>query len=261
MDNFCENFSLKGKTVVLTGGAGLYGMCIARAVMNAGAKVFVASSNLENLEKAAQTLRGEGGDVTALQLDLADEASILALCDEVYKRAGVVDVLINNAVARPVKSFDGPSADFERSMHINATGTFLISRAFGNKMAQRGKGSIINISSIQGHVGPEPALYEGLPMNGMIPDYYFHKGGLVQLTRFLASYYGKSGVRCNAVAPGGFVTENHLPEFIKRYSAKTMLGRMAGPEDIQGIIVFLASDASAYITGVDIPVDGGYLNK
>lgn len=261
MDNFNKRFSLQGKTAVLTGGAGLYGRCIAQALIGAGARLFMASSNLPRLQLAADALVAQGGDVQALHLDLAQEDSILALCQDVYDKAGRVDILVNNAVARPMKQFDAPAADFEQSMKVNATGTFLVSRAFGNRMAQDGGGSIINISSIQGQVGPEPALYEGTNINSLIPDYFVHKGGLEQLTRFLASYYGKSGVRCNTIAPGGLYTEDTSPLFVKRYSEKTMLGRMAGEEDIKGAVVFLASDASEYITGASLPVDGGYLAK
>ena len=261
MDNGENIFSLKGKTALLTGGAGLYGTPIADALAFAGAKLYIASRDLDNLEQTARNLCEKGADVTAKKLDLSDEQSILALCDDIYRESGSVDILVNNAVARVMPSFDAPAEAFELSMHINITGTFLISRAFGNRMAECGSGSIINISSIQGHVGPEPALYEGTQMLSLIPDYFVHKGGMEQMTRFMASYYGQRGIRCNSVVPGGLYTEKTNPIFLERYSKKTMLGRMANTEDIKGVIVFLASDASAYITGASIPVDGGYLAK
>jgi len=144
-------------------------------------------------------------------------------------------------------------------MEVNATGLFVISRAFGQHMAERGRGSIINVGSIQGLVGPDYTLYEGLDW-GTPPDYFFHKGGLVQLTRLLASKLGPRGVRANAVIPGGFFT-NQDPRFVERYNARTFLGRMANQSDLKGVIVFLASDASAYVTGASIAVDGGYTAK
>lgn len=110
-------------------------------------------------------------------------------------------------------------------------------------------------------VAPDASLYAGLDMDGFIPDYFFHKGGLVQLTRFWASYYGPSGVRCNCISPGGVFTEKLSEEFVRRYSERTMLGRMANPDDIVGLALFLASDSARYITGTNIPVDGGYTAK
>ena len=126
-------------------------------------------------------------------------------------------------------------------------------------MAENGGGSIVNVGSIQGCVGPDYTLYEGLGC-GCPPDYYFHKGGMNQLTRFVASKLGPAGVRCNTIIPGGFLNGQD-PRFIERYSARTMLGRMANASDLKGAIVFLASDASNYITGTEIPIDGGYIAK
>lgn len=259
--NIMDKFSLKGKTAVVTGGRGLYGRQIAIALALAGAKTYIASTSTDELEKAAQEMREEGCDVTALYVDLGDEKSILALKDEVIKREGRVDILVNNAVTRPMKSWDDTAANFAESMKVNATGLFIITRAFGNAMAEAGSGSIINIGSIQGMVGADAALYEGLGITGFIPDYFFHKGGAINFTRFAASYYGKNNVRCNCVCPGGIRSSRTSDEFVKRYSDRTLLGRMAGPDDLMGIIIFLASDASLYITGANIPVDGGYTAK
>jgi NAD(P)-dependent dehydrogenase (short-subunit alcohol dehydrogenase family) len=110
-------------------------------------------------------------------------------------------------------------------------------------------------------VGPDKTLYEGLDFHGLIPDYFFHKGGMINFTRFAAGYYGSKNVRCNCISPGGFRNEKTPGVFAKRYSKRTFLGRMANEEDMKGIIVFLASDASLYITGSNIPVDGGYTAK
>ena len=126
-------------------------------------------------------------------------------------------------------------------------------------MAAHGGGSIINIGSIQGMVGPDLTLYEGIDWSAP-PDYFFHKGGLLQLTRYAAAKLGPRQVRVNCISPGGFFADQDA-KFVQRYNARTFLNRMASATDLKGVIVFLASDASAYITGANIPVDGGYTAK
>lgn len=252
-------FHLDGKVAVVTGGAGLYGRQIVEALAEAGARTFMASRDLAKLQAQVEVFRQAGLEVTALELDQGDEQSVLRLLDSVVQQAGGADVLINNAVLRPMRDWNSPAADFAKSMEVNATGLFVISRAFGEHMAQRGAGSIVNVGSIQGLVGPDYTLYEGLDW-GIPPDYFFHKGGLVQLTRFMASKLGPRGVRVNAVIPGGFFN-NQDPRFVERYNARTFLGRMADESDLKGAIVFLASDASTYVTGASIAVDGGYTAK
>ena len=254
-----ELFDLRGKVAVVTGGAGLYGRQIVEALAEAGARTFMASRNLDQLRRQAEVFRGQGLEVTPLALDQGREESILALLETVAGQAGGVDVLVNNAVLRPMKDWSSPAAEFAKSLEVNGTGLFIITRAFGEHMAGRGGGSIINVGSIQGHVGPDFTLYEGLGW-GIPPDYFFHKGGLMQLTRYAASRLGPQGVRVNAVIPGGFF--NHQdPAFLARYHARTFLGRMANETDLKGVIVFLASEASAYVTGTGVAVDGGYMAK
>ena len=170
-------FSLKGKTALVTGAAGLVGRQIALALAQAGAKVFLASRSLEKLEVEAGALRKQGYDVAALSYDQTKEDSIRALRDEVLNRGKRLDVLVNNAVDRPMKDWSSPAKDFARSMEANATGVFMMIRTFGEAMAAQGAGSILNIGSIQGMVGPDFTLYEGLDW-GVPPDYFFHKGGL-----------------------------------------------------------------------------------
>ncbi len=257
-----ESFDLAGKVALVTGGAGLYGKQIVEALAEAGADTYAASRNVEQLEKSCARLRTGDRAITALQLDLAQEASILGLRDAILERSGRIDILVNNAVARPMRGgFEDSSEAFAESMCVNATGLFTITRAFGDVMAERGGGSIINVGSIQGMVGPDPTIYEGTGMHGFYPDYFFHKGGMINFTRFVASYYGRRGVRCNCISPGGFQTSYHPEQFVRQYSERTMLGRMANESDIKGVIVFLASDASLYITAANIPVDGGYTAK
>ena len=256
-----DKFSLQGKTALITGAAGLYGRQIATAVAEAGATCFIASRSLPSLHAVADELCERDLDVTALSYDQGDEKSILALRDELKNRVGGIDILVNNSVLRPMKKgFDDDAAAFARSMEVNATGLFVISRAFGDLMAERGGGSILNIGSIYGLIAPDPTIYQGTDINGWLPDYFFHKGGWINLTRYFASIYGKDGIRVNCLSPGGCYT-NQDANFVERYSDKTMLGRMANPEDLGGPVAFLLSDASAYITGVNLPVDAGYTAK
>jgi len=256
-----EMFSLTGKTALVTGGAGLYGRQIVEALAEAGAKTFTASRNLERLKEFTTGLSGQGYDVTASRVDLADEKSVLDLRDKLMEQSGRLDILVNNAVLRPMKGYEDNAANFALSMQVNATGLFIITRAVGDIMARQKSGSIINISSIMGVIGPDPTNYEGTQMQAWYPDYFFHKGGMVNFTRFIASRYGAYGVRCNCVIPGGLFTPQMPEKFVKNYSRRTCLGRLANETDLKGIIVFLASDASAYVTGANIPVDGGYTSK
>lgn len=258
--NVIDSFKLTGKVALITGGAGLFGRQIVIALAEAGARTIIASRGLDAIEAQAKELRSQGYDVTAMQLDQEQRSSVQALHDQIVKEFGGLDILVNNAVARPMKGWDDPDG-FAKSMAVNATGIYHMTQIFGNHMAGRGKGSIINISSIQGNVGPDFSLYEGTPMEGKLPcDYFFHKAGMINLTRAAAAYYGPKGVRVNALSPGGFFN-NQDPTFLKRYNQRTFLGRMANDEDLKGAIVFLASDAAAYITGVNIAVDAGYTAK
>lgn len=253
-----DHFSLAGKHAIVTGAAGLYGKAIAEALAGVGACVWLASRDETKLSALAATFQARGWQAEAIAFDQADPAAAESLARTVMERAGGIDVLVNNATTRPMKSVDDPVERFDESMRVNATGLFALTRAVAEQMAGKGSGSIINIGSIQGVVGPDATLYEGLGMNGFIPDYFFHKGGMVNFTRFVASCYGPRGVRCNCLSPGGVLSEKMPSEFVKRYSRRTALGRTARLEDIQGPIVFLASDASAYVTGVNLMVDGGY---
>ena len=254
-----DSFSLEGRVALVTGGAGMYGRQIVAACAEAGAKTYVASRNLEACEKLAAAEREHGLDVEALQYDQSDEDAILALCDAVYAKSGRLDVLVNNSVARPMKEWDDPVDCWRASMEVNATGLFTITRAFGERMAQSGSGSIVNIGSIQGMVGADFWLYEEVPW-GAAPDYFFHKGGMLNFTRYVAAYYGPRGVRCNVISPGGFFND-HDHGFLWRYNSRTFLGHMAGDTALKGAVVFLASDASGYVTGANLVVDGGYTAK
>jgi len=261
--NVIESFSLKGKVAFLTGGAGKYGRQIVSALAEAGSKTFIASRNLDALEKVALEERGRGYDVSALQLHLEDEASIIRVHDEIMARSGRIDILINNAVVRSATNgWDNPMEAFDSSLHVNASGLFAITRIFAEEMKKQGAGSIINIGSMMGMVGVELDNYSGTDMNpNPSPIYHYEKGGMINFTRWAAGILGKFNVRVNCVSPGGLWEPTHPPRFVENYSRRTQLGRMANDTDLKGIIVFLASDASAYVTGTNIPVDGGYTAK
>ena len=261
MMNVLDMFSLKGKVAVITGGAEKIGRQCGLALAQAGAKTYVSSRSEAKLRDIEESYRREGVEVRALQLDLEDERSIEAFYQQIMsENSGQVDVLVNNAGARLMANWDDAD-NFSRSVNIYAVGLYRITRLFGHTMAERRSGSIINIGSIHGMIGPDASLYEGLNMDGFGADYYFIKGGIVNFTRIAASYYGPYNVRCNCLSPGGLRSERNTEEFALRYAQRTFLGRMAGPDDFMGAVVFLASDASRYVTGVNLPVDGGYTAK
>ncbi len=259
--NVMDSFRLDGKVAVVTGGSGLYGRQIVEALAEAGAKVYTASRNLEANEAYAKTMRDAGLEVYGGQVDQGDQESVERFLKEITKNGDKVSILVNNSVLRITNGYQCDPALFDQSMHVNATGLMMISRAFGDHIAENGGGSIINIGSYMGLLGPDYNLYRDTTMaTDFAGDYFFHKGGMVTYTKFLASHYGEKNVRCNVLNLGGFF--NGQPKkFVERYSAKTFLGRMANETDVKGAVVFLASEASAYITGTGITIDGGYCEK
>ena len=255
-------FDLTGKVALVTGGAGRYGRQIVEALAEAGATVWTASRTLEKNEEYAREMREKGYEVYGDQYDQASDESIHGLLERILSKSGKVDILVNNSALRCTKGFWSTAENLNESFAANATGLIMITRAFGDHMAHRGSGSIINIGSYMGDLGCNETLYEGCPHISSVgaADYFFHKGGMHNLTRFMASRYGPKGVRCNCLSLGGLF--NNQPEpFLEQYAKATFLGRMANNEDIKGIIVYLASDASAYMTGAVLPVDGGYSAK
>ena len=259
--NILDFFRLDGKVAVVTGGSGLYGRQMVEALAQAGAKVYTASRTLESNEKCAKAFREKGLEVYAGQVDQSDEESVKRFLAEVTKDGQKVDILVNNSVLRVTKGYQTSPEAFDLSLHVNGTGLMIMSRAIGDHMAENGGGSIINIGSYMGILGPDYELYKGTDMpTDFAGDYFFHKGGMLNYTKFLASHYGSRNVRCNILNLGGFFN-NQPKEFVKRYSAKTFLGRMANETDIMGAIVFFASEASSYITGASLNIDGGYAAK
>ncbi|HOX86631.1 MAG TPA: SDR family oxidoreductase [bacterium] len=251
-----ELLSLKGKIVLVTGGAGRYGRPIVEALAEADATVITASRNLESGEKVAAEFCQRGLDVQAMRVDQGDHDSVVQLKKAIGDRLGRLDVLINNAVARPMKGYDSPLSEWEESMRINATGLFDITREMAELIAEGGGGAIINIASMMGMFGPDLSNYEGTKIGIPMPDYFFHKGGMITLTRYLARVLADRKIRVNCISPGGLYAGQE-ERFVANYSRKVPVGRMAEHDDIKGLVVFLASPASAYINGENILIDGG----
>jgi len=255
--NVKELLSLKNKIVLVTGGAGLYGKCIVEGLAEADGTVITASRNLDTCEKVAQEYRDKGLDVHAMRVDQADHNSVMNLKKEITDKFGRLDVFVNNAVSRPMKGYNAPLEEFAESMRVNATGMIDILREMADLITQSGGGSIVNISSMMGMFGPDFSNYEGTDMGKDVPpDYFFHRGGIINLTRYLARVYADKKIRANCISPGGLF--NNQPErFLENYSKKVPVGRMANNDDIKGLVVLLASEASAYINGENILMDGG----
>lgn len=253
-------FSLKERVALVTGGAGRYGRQICRALAEAEATVIVGSRNYEHCESFAGELRGESHcDAAALCLDVMADRSVEDAMTQIASRWGRIDILFNNAVsvqAAPARRHG--TGDWAQAMESNATGLYRMIRAFGETMARQSSGSIVNIASIYGMVSPDFRIYEGSEPMTNPPSYGFAKAGMIQLTRYFAVYFASRGVRVNSISPGGLCSREMPPAFVAEYVKRTPLGRMAGPNDLKGAALFLASDASSYVTGQNLIVDGGY---
>lgn len=266
--NSLELFSLKNKVAIVTGALGLIGKNHCSALADAGANIIVCDLNEEKCKSFASSLPTRS---IGVGVDITNKSSVEDLKDKTLKEFGRIDILVNNAAindmfenpqtaAEQSKFENYPLDMWQKSLDVNVTGTFLCSQVIGSEMAKAGKGSIINIASTYGLVGPDQSIYkkpDGSQNFYKSPAYPATKGAIVNFTRFLAAYWGNKGVRVNTLSPGG-VENNQDDYFIKNYSAKTPLGRMALPNDYKGAIIFLASDASAYMTGANLIVDGGW---
>jgi NAD(P)-dependent dehydrogenase (short-subunit alcohol dehydrogenase family) len=261
-------FSLEGKTAIVTGGTGLIGKKHCEALSAAGADVIVADIDLNSTQEFAESL---GKNALGISLDVTNSESLEKAKSEILTKFGTIDILVNNAaindmfenpaMAAELSAFEKyPIESFRKSLEVNVLGVFLCSQIFGSEMAKQGSGSIINVASTYGMVGPDQNIYKnkaGEQTFFKSPSYPTTKGAVLNFTRYLAAYWGKNGVRVNTLSPGG--VENSQDDFfVQQYSAKTLLGRMAQPTDYQGALIFLASDASAYMTGANLVVDGGW---
>jgi NAD(P)-dependent dehydrogenase (short-subunit alcohol dehydrogenase family) len=261
-------FDLSGRVAIITGGAGLLGIAHARAIHSAGGipvLIDLAPVDLQRLRERA------GFDVECLACDITSEPALEAALESVNARYGRVDILVNNAANNPKVETTGgldnsrlenyPLRQWQADLAVGLTGAMLCSRIFGSEMARRGKGVIVNIASDLALIAPDQRLYA---IEGRAPDqqpvkpvsYSVVKSGLIGLTRYLATYWAGSGVRANALCPGG-VENGQDAVFLERIADRIPLGRMAGVDEYRGAMLFLCSDASLYMTGAILTVDGG----
>ncbi|TAM93452.1 MAG: SDR family oxidoreductase [Chitinophagaceae bacterium] len=257
-------FRLDGKVAIVTGGAGYFGKPISLGLAEAGAQVVIASRDETKCKAYASVLRERGLTAEGVSLDLSDDTSIDNIVKEVIKKYSHIDILINNAVSRSgMKDLEQLSRDdIEKEQSINTSGLMLLTKSVVAVMIKQRYGNIINIGSIQGVVGPNFPVYGKTGMTSPV-NYTYDKWGMIGFTKWLANNYGKFNIRTNCISPGGYgpgVEEksNEISEFIDNYKRLTPLGRFAEDNDIKGPVIFLASDASAYITGHNLVVDGGW---
>lgn len=263
-----EMFALNNKTAIVTGALGLLGKQHCYALSEAGANIVVVDLDENGSKYLAESLTT---DSIGVRLDVTDPDSITSLREKVIAKFGTIDILVNNAAIND--SFENPKAALEqskfenyplelwqKSIDVNLTGVFLCSQILGSVMAEQRSGSIINIASTYGMVAPDQRLYvnkKGEQAFHKPPAYSVTKGAIISFTKYLAAYWGNKGVRVNTLPPGG-VENNQDDFFIESYSKRTPLNRMAKPTDYKGALVFLASDASSYMTGANLVIDGGW---
>jgi 2-deoxy-D-gluconate 3-dehydrogenase len=253
----------------VSGGAGLLGAEFCRTLAEAGAAVVVADIDGDAAQELASTLKDREFKAVAVRTDVTSPESCQQMVEISLNAYGRLDILVNSAVLDPkfdahhgghTNSFeDYPLAAWNQSLDVNLTGIFLSCQAAVRPMLRQGEGVIINLSSIYGLTGPDQRIYQ---KEGSRPQYkpvYYSvtKAGVIGLTRYLAAYYAGKNIRVNTLTPGG-VYNDHDELFVKAYSARAVLGRMAQKGDMNGALLFLASEASAYMTGANLVVDGGW---
>jgi len=271
MTTILEKFDLTGKVALVTGGAGLLGAEFCQILSQAGAAVVVVDLNAESAQKVARDLTRCGCQALAVDVDITDPAAVQYMRDMVLDAFGSLDILVNSAALDP--KFDpghvqpGSSGAFEdypleawqQALDVNLTGMFLVSQAVAPVMLTQKSGVIINVCSMYGLVGPDQRLYQ---RQGQLPRfkpvyYSVTKSGVLGFTKYLATYYAGKNIRVNALTPGG-VFNGHDEAFLQEYAARAVLGRMAEKDEMNGALLFLASDASSYMTGANLVVDGGW---
>jgi len=271
MENILDKFSLKEKTVLVTGGAGLLGKQFALSLAQAGAKVMVADLAYDLAKAYSDSLNSQGLLTEALAVDITDSLSVKEMVEFTLKRFGRLDALVNSAAMDPkfdpahqgqqsANAFETyPLSAWQDAIDVNLTGLFLACQAAVIPMLEQGSGVIVNICSTYGLVGPDQRIYErdDAPQQFKPVYYSVTKAGILGMTRYLATYYAGKNIRVNALTPGG-VYNGHDETFMKAYSARTVLGRMAALDEMSGAMLFLVSDASSYMTGSNLVVDGGW---
>lgn len=252
-------FSLPQRDIWVFGGAGYLGRSVVAQLVAMQARVLCV--DLGDRARAMIDEAGWQGQADAAALDAADTTAVEAFVKDQIAARGVPQGLVVMTYASTAKRFDDLSVeDFDRVNHGNLTATFVLARAVGNAMAEQGGGSIVLFSSMYGSVSPDPGVYAA-PMNPNPVEYGVGKAGIQQMTRYLAVHYGPKNIRVNAVSPGPFpnpTLQQEKPEFIDRLSHKVPMGRVGQAPEIAGAVTFLLSDASSYVTGQNLAVDGGW---
>ena len=261
-----ESFTVKNKVIVITGALGILGTAYTKGFSQTGASVVIVDLDSAPChQKATEIAKEHGTKPLGIGCDITNRTEVERMTEEVVSKYGHIDVLVNNAAIQTEHFFDPfeqfPIEDWNKVMSTNVTGMFLCSQTVAREMEKKQSGSIINISSIYGVVSPDQRIYEGaVYRENQINTpliYSTSKGAVISLTHYLATYLAKYNIRVNAVTPGG-VYSGQNETFVKKYSERCPLGRMAKPEEIFSAIYFLASDASSYITGHNLVVDGGW---
>jgi 2-deoxy-D-gluconate 3-dehydrogenase len=271
MKSIPEMFNLKDRVAVVTGGSGLLGRQFCLTLAEAGAAVAVVDINAEVAESVAAEIADQGGKAISIPTNIADPDSVTAMTNKTLSTYGRLDILVNSAALDPKFDPDSigeqganafetfPLDGWQQALDVNLTGMFLCSQAAVKPMLEKRKGVIINLCSTYGLGGPDQRLYQrkGQPPMYKPVTYTVTKSGVIGMTKYLATYYGTCNIRVNALTPGG-VYNNHDPEFTMAYSYRTAMGRMAEQHEMNGALLFLASDASSYMTGNNLIVDGGW---
>ncbi len=270
MTTIFDKFSMQGKSALVTGGAGLLGKEFCRTLAEAGAVVYVAELTAELSEPIASELVRAGYQAKAVGVDITQPEAVRRVTGQISDEIGHLDAVVNSAALDPKfdpsHAFAGSNAfedyplkSWQEAIDVNLTGAFLVSQAAARQMAKQGKGSIINICSTYGLVGPDQRIYEKPGQAKTYKPVYYPvtKAGILGLTRYIATYYAGTQIRANALTPGG-VFNNNDEVFLKQYSARAVMGRMAQKDEMNGAVLFLASDASSYMTGANLVVDGGW---
>ena len=277
MKTIMEKFDLTGKVAIITGGPGLLGKEFCHTLAEAGAAVVIADINADAVNKLTTKMIESGYHTLGVATDVTQPDSVHALVVETLLTFGRLDILVNSAALDPkfdpqalaemVKSKlvsgafeDYPLASWQAALDVNLTGMFLCCQAAVKPMLDQGKkGTIINICSTYGLVAPDQRIYQrdGQQTSYKPVDYSVTKAGVLGLTRYLAAYYAGTDIRVNALTPGG-IFNDHDEVFLKTYSARTVMGRMANKDEMNGALLFLASEASSYMTGSNLVIDGGW---
>ena len=261
-------FDIAGKVAVVTGGAGLLGQVFCQALVTAGASVAIIDIDKNKADQTAKEIKKDKNQkVLAFACDIASPDSVSSMVKEVVNQLGRIDILLNNAASKGsnLDQFFTPFENYSLQtwrevMAVNIDGLFLVAQSVGNQMKAQGGGSIIQISSIYGVVAPDQRIYEGSEYNGRAINtpavYSVSKAAVLGLTSYLSTYWADSKIRVNTLTPGG-IASGQNNEFSKKYSNRVPLGRMGEATELTGALIYLASDASSYVTGQNIIVDGG----